>query len=68
MLATIMMRYHRYRSWTVKDFVIVGCAAVLYLVLKFTLPKIFKEMEAKMLDRISLGIAIVAMLALVFAI
>ena len=57
----------RHRHWTAKDFAIVGCAMVLYVVLRLTLPKIIKNVDDKLIDKISFGAAIVAMLALMFA-
>ncbi|MBR3422595.1 MAG: hypothetical protein IKG98_11125 [Ruminococcus sp.] len=63
---TIMFRV-RHRNWTAKDFAIVAVAMVLYVVLRLTLPKIIKNVDDKLLDRISFGAAILAMLALMFA-
>ena len=63
---TIMLRV-RHRNWTAKDFAILACAMVLYIVLRITLPKIIKNVDDKLLDKISFGAAIVAMLALMFA-
>ena len=65
-LDTIMLRV-RHRSWTAKDFAIVAMAMALYIVLRLTLPKIIKNVDDKLLDRISFGAALVAMLALMFA-
>ena len=63
---SIMLRV-RHRNWTAKDFAIVAMAMVLYFVLRLTLPKIIKNVDDKLLDKISFGAAIVAMLALMFA-
>ena len=63
---TVMFRL-RHRDWTAKDFAIVAVAMVLYVVLRLTLPKIIKNVDDKLLDRISFGAAILAMLALMFA-
>ena len=63
---TIMLRV-RHRNWTAKDFAILACAMVLYIVLRITLPTILKNVDDKLLDKISFGAAIVAMRALMFA-
>jgi len=63
---TIMLRV-RHRNWTAKDFAILACAMVLYIVLRITLPKIIKNVDDKLLDKIAFGAAIVAMFALMFA-
>ena len=62
-----LMWYYRHRHWTLKDFAIIGCSFVMYIVLKITLPKIFKSTDERMLDKISWGIAIVSMIVLIFA-
>ncbi len=64
---TVMFRLRHRRHWTAKDFAIVAVAMVLYVVLRLTLPKIIKNVDDKLLDRISFGAAILAMLALMFA-
>lgn len=63
---TVMFRL-RHRHWTAKDFAIVAVAMVLYVVLRLTLPKIIKNVDDKLIDKISFGAAILAMLALMFA-
>lgn len=67
-IGTVFVRYHHYRNWTAKDLAAVGCGMVLYIVLKLTLPKIFRNADEKLLDRISWGAAIVTLFALAFAI
>ncbi len=64
---TVMFRLRHRRHWTAKDFAILGCAMVLYVALRLTLPKIIKNVDDKLIDKISFGAAIVAMLALMFA-
>ena len=63
---TIMMRYGRYRNWTVKDFVIVCAALVMYIVLKWILPKIFPALSHRLVSSIAWGVTIVIMIALIF--
>lgn len=63
-----LWRRYRYRNWTLKDIAIVGCTFVFLVVLKFILPQIFKNTDAKLLDKISWGIAFVVMGVLLFAI
>ncbi len=65
MLARI--RRHR-RPWTAKDYLIFGIGLAVYLAAHHFIPKLFPSMETKLADKISLGMAAVVMIVMLFAV